>query len=378
MKAWQYTTVTGKLEDCLSLKDDVAVPATSSLGKGEVIVEVISAAINPLDYKMAESSILGRLMVPRPATPGIDFCGRVVDVHPTVSDLQAGQLIFGGLPMVRPRGTLAQYTVVLRDHCVPLPPGVEPDHAAAVGTAATSAYQSLAQIDGNKDSSSSSNSGSGRPRTGARVFINGGSGGVGTWSIQIAKALGYEAIITTCSAAHVDLCKKLGADKVLDYKATDVVAYLQEQRHTFDLVIDNVGSDSAALYAASRQALRVPDGSFVQVGVGHAMTLSGIAATYQRRLWGHAFGAPRYRFVDMSNASEYLSPIAEWMLQGKVHAVIDSSFAFEEARAAFARLREGHCTGKVVIHVAGRPTGQEQAYRGDPTGVQGLAMQALP
>jgi NADPH:quinone reductase-like Zn-dependent oxidoreductase len=355
MKAWQYTTVAGKLEDFLNLKDNVPAPTTSSLSKGEVIVEVISAAINPLDYKMAESGIVGRLMIPRPATPGIDFCGRVVEVHPTVSDLQAGQLVLGGLPMVKPRGTLAQYTVVARDHCVPLPPGVDPDHAAAVGTAATSAYQSLVPIDSSSSSSRDSNGGTLRP--GTRVFINGGSGGVGTWSIQIAKALGYEGITTTCSAAHVDLCKQLGADRVLDYKTTDVVAYLQKQGHALDLVIDNVGSDAAALYAASRQALRVPGGSFVQVGIGHAMTLSGIVATYQRQLWGRAFGAPRYRFIDMSNASEYLSPIADWIVQGKVHAVIDSSFAFEEARAAFARLREGHCTGKVVIHVAGRPTG---------------------
>ncbi|KAL6404269.1 zinc-binding oxidoreductase [Ilyonectria robusta] len=82
MRTWQYSSINGRLEDCLQARDDVPAPTRSSLHKGMFIVEVISASINPVDYKLPESGVVGRLMISRPATPGLDFCGHVIATHP--------------------------------------------------------------------------------------------------------------------------------------------------------------------------------------------------------------------------------------------------------------------------------------------------------
>ncbi|KPM36703.1 hypothetical protein AK830_g9840 [Neonectria ditissima] len=336
MQAWQYSTVEGKLEDCISL-NDVAKPNPSSLAKDQLLVQVISASINPVDYKVPESGLIGRLMISRPATPGLDFCGRVVATHPSNSTFKEGQLIFGGFAQSGSSGTLSQYIVISQKCCASLPAGVDPDDAAAVGTAATTSYQSL------------------MPKTlkpGAKVFINGGSGGVGTWGIQFAKALGAE-VVTTCSTGNVELCRQIGADEVLDYRKVDIISGLKEKKNYFDLVIDNVGK-TEELYNISRQLLK-PGGTFVQVGVPDSMTLSNVGSNLRKQLWPAALGGGGYYFVNMKNTTEFFEQMGAWMAEGKAKAVIDKAYEWDEVPLAFAKLREGHVRGKVVVHVGEKP-----------------------
>ncbi|KAK2613237.1 hypothetical protein N8I77_000161 [Diaporthe amygdali] len=333
MRTWQYSAVHGKLEDSLILKNDALIPSISSLRQDELLVEVISASLNPADYKVPALPLVGRLMISRPATPGMDLCGRVVGKHPSNTSFEEGQLVFGGYAMINQRGALSHYSVISMESVAPLPEGVDPDHAAAVGTAATTAYQSLMPS---------------TLQTGAKVFINGGSGGTGTWGIQFAKALGAE-VVTTCSTANIELCRQLGADEVIDYKKTDIVADMKARGNVFDLVIDNVGS-TTDLYDHSKQYLKT-GGTFVSVGVGENLSLSGMFSTLSKQLRPAITGRRGFYFVQQKNDRQFFEKIGAWMAEGKARAIIDSTFAFDDVREAYRKLREGRAKGKIVVHV---------------------------
>lgn len=334
MKAWQYSAIDGKLEDSLVLNRSAPMPSSSTLSKDELLIEVISASLNPADYKVPESTIIGRLMVARPATPAMDFCGRVVATHSTNSSFQVGQIVFGGYAGVGQKGTLAEYIVISRAHCAPLPDGIDPDQGAAVGTAATTAWQSLIP---------------GTLQLGGKVFINGGSGGTGTWAIQLAKALGVE-VVTTCSTKNIKLCRELGADEVIDYKKDDIVSKLRDRGKVFDLVIDNVGN-SPELYDSSSAILK-PGGTFVMVGVGESLTLSGSFSMLSKMVCPKVMGGQPFYFVRMQNSADFFRRIGDLMAQGDSKAVIDSTFGFDQVPAAYRRLRDGHAKGKIIVQVA--------------------------
>ncbi|TDZ24025.1 Zinc-type alcohol dehydrogenase-like protein [Colletotrichum orbiculare MAFF 240422] len=314
MRTWHYSAIEGRLEDCLILKDDEPIPEVSALAKDELIVEVVSASLNPADYKVPETAYMGALLISRPATPSMDFAGRVVGKHPTVTSFVVGQLVFGGYPGITQKGVLRERIVISTANCAALPAGVDVDHAAAVGTAATTAYKSLLP---------------GKLKPGAKVFVNGGSGGTGTWCIQFAKIFGAE-VVTTCSARNAELCRSLGAEEVIDYTKEDVIANLKARGQVFDLVIDNIGS-STALYDNCSHYLK-PSGAFTQL----RPTILGYRPFY---------------FIHMNNTANLFVRIGDWMKNKNAKAVIDSTFAFEDVPAAFQKLREGRARGKIIIHV---------------------------
>lgn len=333
MKAWQYSNLDGKLEDALQLNNAVPIPDRNSLTKGQLLVQVISASLNPVDYKYPETAIIGRLTIPRPATPGIDFCGRVIAKHTSNAAFEEGQLVFGGFPgSVIHKGTLAEYVVIPGGCCAALPEGVDPDDAAAVGTAATTAYQSL------------------MPESlspGSKIFVNGGSGGVGTWTIQLARALGAE-VVTSCSTSNVELCRQLGAHEVIDYRTVDLIANLTERGQVFDLVIDNVGGNNE-LYNIRNSILK-PGSTFVQVGI--AMSLQNILAMFKKQLWPVSAGNSKFYFVNMKNSTEFFDRVGGWMKDGTVKAVIDTKYPLEDVPKAYKQLREGHTKGKIIVRIS--------------------------
>lgn len=330
MKAWIYSSVSGGLEKNLSFSPSARVPPT--LRQDQVLIQVISASINPADYKIPEMGPLGKMITTTPASPGMDFCGRVVAVGASVSEFQPDQLVYGCLGKPSQFGSLGEYIVGRTNEIAALPAGVDPDHVAAVGVAGQTAYQSIAPY----------------VSTGDKVFINGGSGGCGMFAIQVAKLLGCH-VTTTCSARNVQFCKDLGADEVIDYTSENVADVLKRHGQVYSHAIDHIGSPDN-LYSESHHFL-LPGKTFVQVGAASI-------GTYADRLVRPGFlggGKRKYSIFLFKNTRDDLVRIGEWIQQGKIKVAIDSIFEFDDAVKALEKLRSGRSRGKIIIHVAEKP-----------------------
>jgi NADPH:quinone reductase-like Zn-dependent oxidoreductase len=214
-----------------------------------------------------------------------------------------------------------------------VPEGVDPVDAAIVGVAGLSAYQSIVQ----------------RVKKGDKIFINGGSGGCGTFGIQIAKTVGCH-VTTTCSTPNVALCKSLGADEVVDYRKSNVLEALKASGTKFDHVVDNVGGD-LTLYWGCHEFTK-PDAVYVMVG--HSPSPGNLGNSIKARvLPGFLGGGQRKKEGFWPKLrKEDLEQIGKWMKEGKVKAVIDSRFPFEQVPQAFEKLKTGRAKGKVVVDVA--------------------------
>jgi len=210
---------------------------------------------------------------------------------------------------------------------------VSPEQAACVGCVGLTAYQCIAPF----------------VKAGDKVFINGGSGGTGTFGIQICKALGCY-VATSCSGANVELCKSLGADEVIDYRTQSVVDTLKRSGHQYDLIVDNVFADSA-LYFYAHHYMK-PTGRYVTIsGDPSFATIQKILSIFLIPSW-FGGGQRRFQFVTcVANAEEY-AQVAKWMEEGKVKAVIESIMPLEETAQAYAMLKSGRTRGKIVIRVA--------------------------
>ena len=339
MKAWQYSHITNGIEKHLKLNTAAPLPP---LGTDHVLVQILSASLNPADYKFAEIPLLSNLLIKKPAIPAVDFAGRVVAIGPDSGkvvrreELRAGELVFGKLDAPVRFGVLAEYAVAPREGCVPLPHdgGVSVDDAACVGTAGLTAYQCIIP----------------NVKAGDRVFINGGSGGVGSFGIQLAKVKGC-FVVTSCSGANVELCKSLGADQVVDYKSQNLVAELKKMQK-FDLVVDNVGSPSELYWHAHH--FTNAGTKFVQVGA--AFSPGDIYSLVARMVWpGFLGGGKRsFEFLGTKNNYEQFKDIARWMAEGKVKALIDEVYGMEDKGPirAFEKLKTGRVKGKLVVRVA--------------------------
>lgn len=309
-----------------------ALPPNSSL------IRVSHASLNPVDYKISEIPLIGRLVFSS-GIPGLDFAGTVVQT--TSSDFKPGEKVFG---MLAPPfgGSLGEFIVVKhgagsRVGCVRVPPGVELRDAATLGVAGLTALQSLGGFVERGDGSK-------------KVFINGGSGGVGTYQIQIAKLLGFYVVVS-CSGANADFCKSLGADEVIDYRTQNLVETLVRGGTRFDLIVDNVFGAGAELYWNCAKYLK-PEGTYV--------TIAGSASVATvRNFLGIMFlpkflggGERKFKFLTCVANSEDLTRVAGWMAEGKLRACVEKEFDLRDAGEAFLRLKTGRTRGKLVVRVA--------------------------
>ncbi|KAL8658778.1 MAG: hypothetical protein Q9202_007433 [Teloschistes flavicans] len=330
MRAWQYSSVKGGLEKNLKINSSAPLPTPKS---DQHLVKITAVALNPVDYKVAEFPGVTQFVISKPATPGIDFAGSIVKPA-TGSSLKPGQLVFGAAGTTPfAGGALREYSVVADKAITPLPDNLNIIDAATIAIGGLTAYQSIAP----------------HVKEGDKIFINGGSGGVGVFTIQIAKALGCH-VTTACSTANVELCKSLGADRVVDYKKENVVDALAASDEKFDFAVDNVGSQKDIAWR-SHEYLK-PAAMLVLVGA--SPTLAGVAGTLKMKLQPAFLGGLKRKVVSLfaDPKAEELKKIGDWMAEGKVKAVIDSEFSFEEAPQAFEKLKTGRAKGKIVIDVA--------------------------
>lgn len=333
MRAWQYSSGSGGLEKNLKLNPNAPLPPSAhSLKPNQTLVKVHSASVNPVDHKLPELPFIGGLVVRGPATPGLDYSGTVVA---TGSDtgLKAGQMVFGKIEPPPRYGPLAEYTVVdSKAGCVPLPDGVDPEQAATVGVAGLVAYQAL------KDA-----------KSGDKVFINGGSGGTGTFGVQFAKAKGCY-VTTTCSGPNVELCKSLGADQVIDYRTVNVLETLKRSGTQYDHVVDMAGSP-AELYWHCHEYTK-EGAKFVQIG--GQMSFGAVIDLLSRFVWPTFLGGGKRAFQFATTKTDYadFAAIGRFMQEGKVKPVIAESFSMEDAPKAYQSLKSGSTRGKLVVRVS--------------------------
>ena len=331
MRIWQYTSTVGGLEKNLKINPSAPLPKPKA---NQHLVQIIATALNPVDYKPAEIPYVGALIRPKAATPGIDFAGRIVKPAQG-SPLKPGQLIFGasgsGSPIAG--GGLAEFGVTGVENSAAIPDGVDPIHAATVAVAGLTAYQSIVP----------------KVKKGDRIFINGGSGGCGVFGIQFAKAAGCH-VTTSCSTKNVELCKSLGADEVFDYKKGSVSEALKSSSHKFDHAVDNVGHDKE-LYWQCHEFMK-PGAAYVLIA--GELSFASLADIIKRKTLPGFLGGIKGNvtgFFPKPNPMD-IGQIGEWIRDGRIKAVIDERFPFEQAPKAFEKLKTGRARGKIVVEIA--------------------------
>jgi NADPH:quinone reductase-like Zn-dependent oxidoreductase len=288
----------------------------------EVLVRVQAAALHAGDYyAMRGEPYLVRMSAgwpkPKNYVPGYDVAGTVEAVGKNVAQLQPGQEVFGAC-----NRTCAEYVCAGENNFSPKPANLTLEQAAAVPTSAVAALHGLRDA--------------GKVQPGQKVLINGASGGVGTFAVQIAKALGAE-VTGVCSTRNVDLVRSIGADHVIDYTQEDFTQ--SEQR--YDLILDQVANHSLSDY---RRVL-TPQGTYIpnsgQSGLGY------IIKAFLTSLFVGQQGRP---FIAIPK-NEDLVDLKELIEAGKVTPVIDRTYPLSETPEAFRYLDQGHARGKVVITV---------------------------
>jgi len=334
MKAAAWHSTAGGIENNLQATITHPLPKTAhSLPPNSTLVRVSYAALNPVDYKVPELPLLGRLVFSS-GIPGMDFAGTVVASN--AQNFKPGARVFG---MLAPPfgGTLGEYVVVGggRQGCVAVPDGVELKDACTLGVAGLTAFQTVAPFV--------------QQSGGSKVFINGGSGGVGTFQIQIAKLLGCHVTVS-CSGANADFCRELGADEVIDYRTEDLVATLSRKGTQFDLIADNVFNGAAELYWSSGKYLK-PEGTYVTIAgnASVATVRNFLGCMFWPKFLGG--GERKFKFVTCVANSEEFEKLVGWMAEGKLRACIEREFELKDAGEAYTRLKAGRTRGKLVVKV---------------------------
>ena len=307
--------------------EDVEKPTPND---DQILIKVRAASVNPYDWHFVEGTpkimrVMGvGLRKPKDTRLGVDFAGTVEAVGKNVTQFKPGDDVFGGKG-----GAFAEYVCRRAQGAVALKPvNITFEQAAAVNIAGITALQALRD--------------KGKVQPGQKVLINGASGGVGTFAVQIAKSFGAD-VTGVCSTRNVDLVRSLGADHVIDYTKEDFAKGAER----YDVILDNVPNHSLS---ECRHILS-PKGKYVMIGGGgpndsrwvgpfgrviHALILS-------------PFFSQEMGMMMADPSQKDLTVLGDMMQSGKVKAIIDRTYKLSEVPAAIAYLEQGHARGKVVI-----------------------------
>jgi NADPH:quinone reductase-like Zn-dependent oxidoreductase len=297
-------------------------------GDGQVLVAVRAASVNPADwYAMTGLPWVARAQMgprrPRSGRLGLDLAGEVTAVGAGVTRFSPGDEVFG-----TGDGTLAEQVAVAEKTLAGKPARLSFEQAAAVPVAALTALQGLRD--------------KGRLQPGQRVLVNGASGGVGTFAVQLAKALGAE-VTAVCSTRNVEAARSLGADRVVDYTREDFTA--TSPGH--DLLLDVAGSRP---WPACRRVL-TPRGRLVLVGAPKGSRLLGPLGHIAGVRLASLRGGQKVVFFISKGSGEDLATLAELLEAGTVTPCVERTYPLAEAAGALRHLGEGHARGKLVVTV---------------------------
>ncbi len=294
----------------------------------EVLVKVKAASVNPLDWHFMRGSpyvvrIQSGLGAPHQIRLGVDFSGTVEAVGKDVQHFKPGDGVFGGRT-----GAYAEYLTVAEDRGIVLKPAnVSYEQAASVPIAAITALQALRD--------------EGQLKAGQKVLINGASGGVGTFAVQIASAMGAE-VTGVCSARNAEMVRSIGATHVIDYKSED---YTESGEH-YDLILDMVGNHTLS----ENRRVMTPEGNFIIIGGGKGNWLGPFVNPIKALLYS-PFVDQQFGMMMSQMRKDDLGVLADLLEAGEIVPVIDRRYPLNEVAEAIRYSEQGHARGKIVINL---------------------------
>ncbi|HSC86366.1 MAG TPA: NAD(P)-dependent alcohol dehydrogenase [Polyangiaceae bacterium] len=297
----------------------------------EVLVRVHAAAVNPADWRLLRADpflvrVMGRgFFAPKKPVLGADLAGVVVAVGAEVTAFHPGDEVFGG-SLESGSGAFAEYVTVPETSLVAKPVGLDFEQAAAIPLAALTALLALRDR--------------GELEAGQRVLIQGASGGVGSFAVQLARHLGAHVTAVT-STRNLELVGRLGADRVIDYTTED---WTLDERHRFDLILGVAGYHPLSAYARCLE----DGGTYVCVGGRNAQLFEAMLLGPLYSL----FSNKRFCILSESPGPQHLDVIRAWAAEGRLVPLIDRRYELSGVPDAIRYIEAGHARGKVVIRVA--------------------------
>lgn len=287
-------------------------------GKNDVLIRIAAAAVNPVDWKVRE----GRLKIITgkrfPMIMGVELSGRVVSVGADVKELQPGDRVFAGLS--HRGGAYAEFVRVDREKVSKIPDELSFAEASTLAVAGVTPLQAFTLHY--------------HLQPGDEVLINGGSGGLGTYAIQIAKVLGAR-VTAVCSERNIELVKSLGAEEVIDYNLED----FRERKNSFDIVID---AASNASFSETRHCLK-RGGVLIKLNLSIGSLFIG--------LWSRLFLSKKMKVILLKNRPADIQWMIDHITTGKIRVVVDRTYMLDEAEKAHKYSKTGRARGKIVLLV---------------------------
>ena len=289
-------------------------------GNDEVLIKVHSASVNPYDWHFMRGEprfmrLMAGLTKPKSIRLGVDAAGVIEAVGRNVTDLKSGDEVFGGV-----RGAFAEYACTRAAAVAKKPANVTFEHAGCATIAGITALQALRD--------------KGRIQAGSTVLVNGASGGVGTFAVQIARSFGA-GVTGVCSTRNVDMVRGLGADRVIDYTKEDFAKGAEQ----FDIVVDSVWTHTLA------------DSKRVVKRGGIYLIIGGPPDQIMKAMLSSVLTGGMVTMMMTKSSRQDLVALGELMAAGKLTSVIDRRYPLRDVPAAIRYLEEGHARGKVVIAV---------------------------
>jgi len=298
-------------------------------GPGQLRIKVAASALNPMDWHLATGTpgivrLAEGFRRPKHQILGREVCGVVDQLGSGVDDFEVGQSVFGWVT-----GAFADYTIAEADRIWLAPATMTEVECAALPIAGTAALEAIELGD----------------VRGQRVIVNGASGGVGHYAVQIAKARGAAWVAGVCSSGNADFVRGLGADQVVEYESADFTA------ERWDVIIDCIGNRSGS---EIRGAL-VDDGRWVVVGDQNTSGLLGPLPRLLARLVRWRFGSQSCHWFVQGEDVRYLEEIASLVDEGLVRSHLSDTLSIGDLRSGYDRIESGHTVGKLAVDVASAP-----------------------
>lgn len=311
---------------------------TPEISEYEVLAEIHAASINPIDFKIRDGKVKMLLKYEMPLILGNDFSGVIVKVGAKVTRFRAGDEIYA-----RPRknkiGTFAEYIAIHEDDIALKPNNLSFEEAASIPLVGLTSYQALHDIM--------------QLQKGQKILIHAGSGGVGTFAIQLAKIMGA-TVTTTASEAGANLVKSLGADEIINYKTEKFEDILKDYDAVFDTIGGTTLEKSFNIIKSGGNIVSVsgmPNARFgKEFGSGFFKTLLFSLASKKLTTLEKKHHA-QYSFLFMKPSGDQLRTIADYIEAGKIKPVIDRVFPFEDAQKAMEYSESGRAKGKIIVKI---------------------------